>query len=323
MRHKDTYLVRVWNDDAPEVYGLGECGLFAGLSAEDTPDYERRLDAACRDMANGIGDDAPSSVRMGLETALADLGNGGVGRIYPDSEWLDGKTGIPINGLVWMGDKATMAERIKAMLEVGFKLLKIKIGGINFEEELELLSLIRKHYSRDILELRLDANGAFSPEEATAKLERLSRFGIHSIEQPIKAGQYAEMARICRNSPIPVALDEDLIGDTDVTFKRQMLEAVSPAYIILKPSLCGGFVGADSWIDEAEKLGIGWWATSALESNIGLNAIAQWVAAKRPKMAQGLGTGMLYTNNLPSQLRLEGPELYFDPSAPRASYPNT
>lgn len=322
MRHKDTYFVRVWDDSVPDVYGLGECALFAGLSAEDDVYYERDLDQACRVIADGILPTASSSVRIGLETALADLHNGGSGRIFPGSDWLEGRVSIPINGLIWMGDKQTMAERIQEKLDAGFKLLKLKIGGIKFEEELELLKLVRSHFAADQLEIRLDANGAFSPADALAKIDRLAQYDIHSLEQPIKARQYAEMAKICRNCPIPIALDEELIGVFSKSEKAELLDAINPQYIILKPSLCGGFASADEWIDLAIVRDIGWWATSALESNIGLNAIAQWVALKSPSMAQGLGTGQLYANNLASQLRLVGADLYFNPKVGRAEYPS-
>ena len=314
MHVKDTYFLCVEDDSRPGVCGIGEVPLFRGLSAEDTPDFESVLDKACLTMDWA---QAPSSVRMGFETALADLGNGGRGIIFPGSQWLSGQSGIVINGLIWMGDRHTMFERIQQKLEQGFGCLKPKIGGIDFDDETDLLKYIRRRFPADVLELRADANGAFTPDNALSRLERLSQYGLHSIEQPIRAGQPEAMARICEFSPVPVALDEELIGITSDEVKAQMLDLIKPQYIILKPALCGGFAEADRWIDAATAAGAGWWATSALESNIGLNAIAQWAAAHRPELPQGLGTGALYTNNTRSQLKLCGQNLFFDPSAPR------
>lgn len=311
MWHKRTYFVEVWDDAAPEVKGVGECALFEGLGADDKPDYEQRLDEAIR---NIDGFDSwksdYSSITFGLECALADLARGGKGICFP-SDWTDGKTYIPINGLIWMGDKRLMLERIKEKMEKGFRCIKLKIGGIDFADELALLEFVRRQIGRDELELRLDANGAFTPDNALERLDALSRFGIHSIEQPIRAGQPQEMARICAESSIPVALDEELIGVRDGTEKAALLAVIKPAYVILKPSLCGGLRHADEWIATATAQGIGWWATSALESNIGLSAIAQWVAAKHPVMPQGLGTGGLYSNNIPSRVFLDGDKLKF------------
>lgn len=310
MNVKETFIVRVWNDENPEISGYGECGLFRGLSAEDTPDYESILTETC--LHPGQIPDI-SSIRFGFETALADLKNGGK-QILVDNGFTRGENRITINGLVWMGNKAAMKQRIALKLEQGFRCVKLKIGGIRFEEELELLRMIRKEFTPNEIELRLDANGSFSIDNALERLNRLSEFGIHSIEQPIKQGQWEAMAEICRCSPIPVALDEELIGFTSDTVKAEMLECIRPQYIILKPSLCGGFNQADRWIDEATRRGIGWWATSTLESNIGLNAIAQWVSAYAPEMPQGLGTGALYSNNFLSPLRQEKDYLRFGPT---------
>jgi o-succinylbenzoate synthase len=317
MTYKDTYFIKVWHSHAPEVYGLGECALFKGLSKEDDADYEQKLTALCADPTNVAPD--CSSIRFGFETALDDLQNGGCGIIRPDCDWIGGNVGIPINGLVWMGDKELMLQRIQQKLDEGFKCLKLKIGGINFEDEVELIRYIRQRFGVDELELRLDANGAFTPDNALSRLDTLYKFGIHSLEQPIKAGQLKAMAAVCLNSPIPIALDEELIGDTPTAFKGEMLEYVRPAYIILKPALCGGLSGADKWIIVAENLNIGWWATSALESNIGLSAIAQWVNDKQPSMPQGLGTGELYHNNIPSPVVRHGSALYFNTAKTRAN----
>ena len=324
MLHKDTYYIRVWHEETPAVYGIGECALFKGLSREDDARFEARLDHLCRNINEASANPHTvhdSSLRFGLETALNDLHNGGRGVIFPPSEWLRSTTSIPINGLVWMGDKETMLHRMREKLDDGFRCIKIKIGGIDFDQELDILKTLRKSFGPDDVEIRLDANGAFTAENALARLEALSAFHIHSIEQPRKPGQYDAMTRICAESPIPVALDEELIGTTSLEFKLQLIRQLKPAYIILKPSLCGGFSDANLWVDVAVKYGCGWWATSALESSIGLNAIAQWVARKDMHgLPQGLGTGALYTNNLPSQTSVTDCGLRFLTDAKRASW---
>ena len=308
---KETYFIKVWDEENPTLYGLGEASLFRGLSAEDCLDYESKLQEACENInAFNLSElKSWSSILFGLETAIADLKSGGKCLLY-DTPFTRGEEGIRINGLIWMGNKEEMAERISQKLSQGFNCLKLKIGGIDFASELDLITSIRNRFPQDILELRLDANGAFSPDTAMQKLEQLSHFGIHSIEQPIKQGNYKAMADICNTSPIPIALDEELIGVVERDAKEEMLNAIKPQYIILKPSLAGGFASSDEWISLAEERGIGWWATSALESNIGLNAIAQWVSAKPKTMPQGLGTGQLYTNNISSPLFIEGEKLY-------------
>ena len=212
-----------------------------------------------------------------------------------------------------MGDFNRMLAQIEKKMEAGFRCIKLKIGAINFEEELALLQHIRSHYSFKEIELRVDANGAFSPTDAMEKLKRLSELDLHSIEQPIRAGQWEAMARLCEETPLPIALDEELIGITDSTEKLALLETISPQYIVLKPSLIGGFSGAEEWIEFARNCRVGWWITSALESNVGLNAIAQWTATLPINMPQGLGTGALYTNNIPSPLEQIGDELRYNP----------
>ena len=309
MREKDTYFVKIFDPANPDVFGIGECGLFKGLSADDVVDYEDCLSRACADPLAPLPQ--MSSIRMGFETALADFNNGGK-RSVVKSDWQSGTTSITINGLIWMGDKSTMLSRVREKIERGFKILKLKIGGIDFEEELSILKLIRDTYSDSDLEIRLDANGSFSTADALQRLDRLSRFDIHSIEQPIAAGQYDDMARICRLSPILVALDEELIGFRSDGEMEQILDAIKPQYIILKPTLCGGFERSDKWVELAENKGIGWWATSALESNIGLNAIAQWISSKDNPLAQGLGTGELYNNNIPSPIHMSADKLKYD-----------
>lgn len=317
MTVKETYLLKIWHEDRPDICGIGECAVFRGLGSDDRPDYESRLARLCRDIGSGAGPGdltGWSSIMFGYETAMLDLANGGTRIIYP-TPWSEGHGEITINGLVWMGSAEEMLARINEKINAGFRCIKLKIGGIDFDEEVRLLGYIRSHFPADRLELRLDANGSFAPGEALARLERLSKFDIHSIEQPIRQGQWPDMARVCQDSPIPIALDEELIGIHDTADKARMLDTVKPSYVILKPSLCGGFTSAKEWIDMAETRGMGWWATSALESNIGLNAIAQWAASLSPSMPQGLGTGMLYANNIPSPLRQVRDVLVYDPTA--------
>lgn len=307
LKEKETFFVKVWDESCPEVFGMGECALFRGLSADDRKNYEEKLEEVCLRIEEVKMEELEewSSIRFGVEMALQDLAMGGC-QLYFPSAFTEGRQAIEINGLIWMGDKSTMLQRIQQKLEAGFHCIKLKIGAIDFEAELSLLQYIRERFSCEKVELRVDANGAFAPEEAMSKLEALAAFGLHSIEQPIRQGQWEEMAHLCRETPIPIALDEELIGVYGRKKKLELLEKVQPQYIILKPALCGGFSGAREWIELAEKRGIGWWVTSALESNIGLNALAQWVATLGNPMPQGLGTGQLYTNNLWSPLRQEG-----------------
>lgn len=314
MKVKETYFVKVWDDSAPEVYGVGECALFRGLSHDDHPGYEKELSELCRKIHQVNVHEIPySSMRFGIETALLDLANGGKFKLY-DTPWSRSKMAIKINGLVWMGNHDEMLERIKSKVDSGFRCLKLKIGGIGFDEEIDLIKHIRDRFSPKEVELRLDANEAFTTDNVMEKLNRLADYSIHSIEQPIKRGQWAAMSHLAQNSPIAIALDEELIGCRSVAEKFELLRAIKPQYIILKPSLCGGLTDASQWIEIAESMGIGWWATSALESNVGLNAIAQWVSKYQPALPQGLGTGMLYSNNIPSPLRLrnDGIELTED-----------
>ena len=314
LTQKETWFVRIWHDETPWIFGIGECALFRGLSADDRPGYEEKLKEVCGqiDTLDTVSLRDWSSIRFGVETALLDLKNGGKRKICPGA-FYEGKQSIEINGLIWMGDKEAMYSRIEEKLTAGFRCVKLKIGAIDFNSELELLKSIRSRYGKDEIELRVDANGAFLPSEAMFKLDRLSRYDIHSIEQPIRQGQWREMARLCARTPVPIALDEELIGVNDAGQKRELLEAIRPRYIILKPALAGGFSGTEEWIRLAEVRGIGWWVTSALESNIGLSALAQWTYGLQNPMPQGLGTGLLYTNNIPSPLQLTGERLYYRP----------
>lgn len=309
---KDTFYLKVWEESEPERFGIGECALFRGLSKEDSPEFESRLIDFVRQFNREEHPDLSgySSIRFGLETAVADYRNGCIHNPFP-SDFVSGDKTITINGLVWMGTIEEMTRRAAEKIESGFKCIKFKVGGEDFEREFDLLRSIRDIFGSDILEIRLDANGAFTPGNAMERLERLAKLEIHSIEQPIAAGQWHEMADICEKSTVPVALDEELIGCSTKEYKNRMLKTINPEYIILKPSLCGGFGETGEWIDVAEENGIGWWVTSALESNIGLNAIAQWTAAKGVRMPQGLGTGGLFINNIPSPLTLHGDKLSY------------
>lgn len=250
------------------------------------------------------------AIRFAMEMALLDL-LGGASSVYFHSDFLTGRTRIPINGLIWMGDTDYMNEQIEAKLEEGYSCLKLKIGALDFKSECKVLKSVRKRFSAKELELRVDANGAFSPNDVDEKLKRLSDFKLHSIEQPLRQGQWPEMARICKKPPLPIALDEELIGVPPEN-RAALLDEIQPQYIILKPSLLGGFYHADSWIRLADERDIGTWSTSALESNLGLSAIAQWAALYNVTMPQGLGTGKLFTNNLPSSLFIENGYLAMD-----------
>lgn len=304
MWHKDTYFIRLEAPDGRVAYA--EAPLFRGLSAEDRPDFEQLLSEACLNPAYSLENPSCSSIAFAFESAFYSLGQS------DRSPWSDGRKGIAINGLVWMGDKATMRRRIAEKLEQGFKVLKLKIGGIDFDDEVELLRRVRSSFGSDTLEIRLDANGSFTPENALDRLDQLSRFGIHSLEQPIKAGQADEMARICSKSPIAIGLDEELIGMRTFEEKRSLVEHIRPSYLILKPALCGGFRAADEYISLA---GEGrWWATSALESNIGLYAIGKWLEQYNLRLPQGLGTGMLYSNNIASPLEMLDAALWYNPT---------
>jgi o-succinylbenzoate synthase len=313
LHQKETYFLSI---KSAAKTGVGECGLFRGLSYDDRPDYEDKLQWLC----DNINVDQKSlyeelkefpSIQFGLEQALLSLASEDKYELFP-SNFSKGLDRIPINGLIWMGDVSFMNEQISNKLKEGFTTLKMKIGAIDFNTELDILKAIRNQYDPSDLELRVDANGAFSKENALEKLEKLAVFGIHSIEQPIKAGQIDSMRNLCNFSPIPIALDEELIGVLDKDKKKALLVSINPQYIILKPSLVGGFKGSLEWIEIAEALGIGWWITSALESNIGLNAIAQFTYALKNELPQGLGTGALFTNNIEAPLFVSAGKLGYD-----------
>ncbi len=299
--------------------GIGECGLFRGLSEDDVPDYEEKLawvcDNAHMNLTNLLKELSMfPSIQFGLEQAFLSLISSDELILFP-SEFTKGADAIPINGLIWMGSKKFMTKQIKEKLQNGFTTIKLKIGAIDFDTELELLSNIRREFTANEIGIRVDANGSFTPKNALEKLKRLSDFKLHSIEQPIKAGQWEDMARLCEQTPLPIALDEELIGIFDLSQKQKLLQQIKPQYIILKPSLVGGFNGSKEWIEAAKNQKINWWITSALESNIGLNAIAQFTYQLQTKIPQGLGTGSLFTNNIDSPLQVKSGYLHYNNSS--------
>lgn len=313
LKTKETWFLQIEHNGKK---GIGECGLLRGLSIDDREDYEAQLQWTCDHIELGVDalwaalKEFPS-IQFGVEMAFASLERSNPFELFP-SAFTRGQAQIPINGLVWMGDQEFMAQQIRQKLEAGFKCIKMKIGAIDTSKELALLSSIRKQCTAAQMTLRVDANGAFSPVEARNILEALAQLDIHSIEQPIGVGQWAAMKDLCLETPTPIALDEELIGIFDKDQKRDLLRRVRPQYIILKPSFIGGIRGSTEWIAIANELGIGWWVTSALESNIGLNAIAQWTYTLGVSMPQGLGTGSLYTNNFESPLYIAQGNIGYD-----------
>jgi len=311
LREKLVYYLLLQDEQGKS--GIGECAVFPGLSAEYGPDFEMHLNRSMEDWNSGNFEmkdwKAFSSIMMAWETALNDLASPLPFRIF-NSSFCDGKE-IPINGLIWMDSQEIMRQQIKEKLAQGFSCIKMKIGAIHWEEEHELLQGIRSEFSADEVEIRVDANGAFNPGNVMKLMDQLAALKIHSIEQPIKQGQLEAMRKICAASPVPIALDEELIGVNDALEKARLLDLINPPYLILKPSLVGGFSGSDEWIALAEERNIAWWATSALESNVGLNAISQWVSSKNNPLPQGLGTGALFTNNIPSPLEVSKGKLSY------------
>ena len=299
--------------------GIGECAPLPELSVESLYKMNSKLLQVCEeiDYFCALPEElhAWPSILFGLETALLDLKNNGQQLLYP-SAFTRGEQGIPINGLIWMGTPEFMKQQIQSKLESGFTCIKIKIGALDFNTEFELLKAIRSEFSSGEITLRVDANGAYTYQTALENLKRLSELQIHSIEQPIEAGQPNEMAELCLKSPVPIGLDEELIGISSRIEMQKLLETIHPAYLILKPSLHGGFTTCEKWIEQAGKYASGWWITSALESNIGLNAIAQWTSQLNYNGEQGLGTGQLYTNNLDSPLEILGDQLWHRPQRP-------
>lgn len=313
LQQKETWLIVISSDGKQ---GIGECGILRDLSVDDVPNYEEKLRWTCEHIQLGKKNLLKAliqfpSIQFGVEQAFLSLASEHPFVLHP-SAFTQGKEAIDINGLIWMGDAAFMKSQINEKLQAGFSCIKMKIGAIDFDTELKLLKSIRNEYSVNDIELRVDANGAFTPANALEKLKRLSDFELHSIEQPIKQGQLDEMAKLCEVTPLPIALDEELIGVFDTEEKKKMLETIQPQYIILKPSLVGGYAGSSEWISLAETQHIHWWITSALESNVGLNAISQWTYTLQSNLPQGLGTGSLYTNNFDSPLTIQKGALHYD-----------
>ena len=312
MTEKETWFLKLENNGKK---GIGECGILRGLSYDDNLDYTDKLKWVCDNIH--LGQEALweglrewPSIQFGVEQAFISLQSNDPMILFP-SGFTKGEKAIPINGLVWMGEPAFMKEQIDEKIAQGFNCIKLKIGAIDFDQELDLIRYIRSHFMPETMEIRVDANGGFDLSNALYKLNQLSEFKLHSIEQPIKNKQADSMSELCLKTPLPIALDEELIGVVNYNDKENLLQKIMPQYIILKPSLVGGFKGCEEWIEIAEKLNIGWWITSALESNIGLNAIAQWTFTLNNSMPQGLGTGALYTNNIESPLVVKNGQLWY------------
>ncbi len=321
MRDKTSWFIKLWDDANPDVVGIGECGPLPGLSPDSVPNFEEELNSVIHNL-NQSKLSTPTlqlfyeilpphfpSIGFGMETAFLDLQHGGKRLIY-ENEFISGKQ-IPINGLVWMGDLDFMMNQINQKIAQGFNCIKLKVGGLDFDRECDILQYIRKRYFKNDIIIRLDANGAFKIDDVLYKLSELTKYHIESIEQPIKPGMM-EMEELCRKSPIPIAFDEELIGKESPDEKKELLARLKPKYIILKPTLHGGFRGCAEWIDIAASLNIDWWITSALESNIGLNAICQFASQYDTALHQGLGTGMIYLNNIESPLRVEKGMIFYD-----------
>ena len=313
MTEKETWFIILEKDGKK---GIGECGILRGLSIDDRPDYEEKLQWTCDNIH--LGDNQLwealiefPSIQFGVEMAFQSLRSESPFLLLP-SDFTNGEKSIPINGLVWMGSTSFMKQQIEEKLAEGFRCVKLKIGAIDFDTELQLLGYIRQHFTPEQIEIRVDANGALDASLALDKLIQLSEFKLHSIEQPIPKNNTDNMAELCKTTPIPIALDEELIGVFSLEEKEALLQKIKPQYIILKPSFIGGFRGAKEWISVAEKYKIGWWITSALESNIGLNAIAQWTFLQCNLMPQGLGTGALYTNNFDCPLVVSEGQLWYE-----------
>lgn len=310
------YLI-AWDGERPEIKGIGEAALFPGHSKEFPADVRTKLLDLCTDTSGWAARmdrdlvDVPS-VRFAVEQCLRDLEASGSKVLFP-SPFTLGQQGIPINGLVWMGDRSTMRGRIREQIDKGFTTVKMKIGAIGWEDELALLADIRREFGPKDIVLRVDANGAFDARSAPEVLKRLADLHVESIEQPVPPGLYEVMEELCAGSPLPIALDEDLIGLNTRDARVDLLDRVRPQSIVIKPSLVGGWAAAEEWITLAGSRGIGWWITSALESNIGLNAIAQWTATRVVDMAQGLGTGTVYLDNIPSPLNVDRGGLWYRP----------
>lgn len=326
LKDKVSYFIFISDSLTPSKYGIGEAAPLKGLSIDDVEEFEKVLEHTIYNfnlldievfdwnisiIVNQLITNNFPSIKFGLETALLDLLNG-CKRIIYKNDFSKNSVSIPINGLIWMGDESFMKSQITEKLNEGYATLKLKIGALNFDKELSILKEIRTSYSAKQLTLRVDANGAFTKNEAREVLKELKKIEVHSIEQPIKQGQIDEMAGLCRENIIPIALDEELIGIRNYVEKKQLLKQILPQYIILKPTLVGGFQSCDEWIDAANGLHIDWWITSALESSIGLNAICQYVAQYNNLLPQGLGTGKIYVENIVSPLEITGGNIFIN-----------
>ncbi|MBN1598998.1 MAG: o-succinylbenzoate synthase [Bacteroidales bacterium] len=317
LTQKSVYFILLYEEEKPFTFGIGECSLFPGLSMDDVDGFEKKLNEIVGLINKGLFNfKAPvhnfPSVNFALETAKKDLDNKG-SKVFYQSEFTQGNDSILINGLIWMGTIEKMKEQIENKLNESFTCIKVKIGALDFKSEYELLSNIRKEYNSNELEIRVDANGAFTPFNALEHLKKLSDLDIHSVEQPILPSQLEEMAALCLQSPLPIALDEELIGKFPAENKLKLLQIVKPQYIVIKPGLLGGIQSCEEWIDIANDLNIRWWVTSALETNIGLNVIAQWTYTLKNPVHQGLSTGTLYVDNIDCPLVLSGEKLYYFP----------
>lgn len=314
---RKSWFVEIEDSERPGCKGVGECAPLPDLSCDARPEYEKTLESVCRmiELTGSVNYEMLRpypSILFGIETAMTDLQNGGNGLLF-DTPFARGEEGITINGLVWMGSHDEMLARLESKMKAGFHCVKLKIGAIEFDSELDLIRHIRQAFTKEQIELRVDANGGFTFEDAPSRLDQLARYDIHSIEQPIRQHQWARMAQLCAISPIPIALDEELIGVNMPGMKQELLDTIRPQYIILKPSLHGGISGTREWIDMAHQRGIGSWITSALESNVGLNAVAQlaaYVYGPDISMPQGLGTRMLFTDNIEMPLTIRGEKLW-------------
>ncbi len=315
LNSKDSWIIKLSDSENPQKMGFGECSVIPGLSYDDLNLLPEKIEEVVSEINSGrvlnVSDlSSFPALQFALETAFLDFKEAEQGVLF-NSDFTSGKDEMQINGLIWMGEHSFMKEQIEEKIKQGFKCIKLKIGAINFEEEIDLLKRIRKEYSSKDIEIRVDANGAFETKDALEKLKVLSDLDLHSIEQPIKQGQIEEMRILCEQTPLPIALDEELIGVIGIDKREDLLSFVKPQYIILKPSLVGGIYNSREWINLAKELNIGWWITSALESNIGLNAIAQWTYTLNNPLPQGLGTGQLFTNNIDSPLELKGDRLRY------------
>tara|TARA_Y200000002_G_scaffold107706_2_gene88113 strand:+ start:1982 stop:3031 length:1050 start_codon:yes stop_codon:yes gene_type:complete len=310
LHNKPTWYIKIFHSNNTNLYGMGECGPINGLSLDDYKEIPYKLKEVVKNINDISKIDLSQfpSIQFAYENALKDFYNGGERVIFKNT-FIKGRP-IKINGLIWMGNKEFMLKQITQKLEEGFSCLKLKIGAIKFEEEISVIKSIRSKFSSDYLEIRVDANGAFKTKDIFEKLEQLADLNIHSIEQPIAINQWKEMKEICHLSPIPIVLDEELISIRNN--KEELLELLKPQYLVLKPTLIGGFKKTDEWIKLATKKNIKWWITSALESNLGLNAIAQFCSEYKLDLPQGLGTGKLFSNNISSPLSLNGEKLYYD-----------